>query len=78
MIMGVVALLATMLVILESRESCILGKRGVAGRKSKELYYVPGVSSREGGLRWGSRREPGVRGLYSPLVAGCALRVGTR
>lgn len=40
------------------------------GRKSKELYYVPRVSSRGGGL-WKKRRgEPTVRGLHPPLAFG--------
>lgn len=40
-----------------------------ARRGSKELYYVPGVSSRGGGLWWNRRCEPAVRGREHPPIA---------
>lgn len=58
-------------------------REGVEGRQSKELYYVPGVSSRGGGL-WKNRRGEsqalgvtpaigGVRGAFVESVNGRCL-----
>ena len=38
--------------IADPERSCIVRARDAAGRRSKELYYVLGMSSRGGGLWW--------------------------
>lgn len=43
------------------------------GEEGKELYYVPGVSSRGGGLWWNRRCEPAVRGCASAAIANCSV-----
>ena len=50
--------------IADPERSCIARARDAAGRKSKELYYVLGVSSRGGGL-W--RESQPVRACASAL-----------
>lgn len=53
--------------IADPERSCILRVKDAAGRKSKELYYVPGVSSRGGGLWWNRRCEPSRSRLYTSV-----------